>query len=73
MQGEEVYVFHLEYFKDLRKDASSDGTKIKTKETEVIVGDAQAYRSAKKMIDLREDQIERYQDFLKEQRTLAKR
>ena len=62
-----------EYFKDLRKDASSDGTKIKTKETEVIVGDAQAYRSAKKMIDLREDQIERYQDFLKEQRTLAKR
>ena len=61
-----------EYLKDIRRNAGSDGTKVKVKETEVAIGDAQAYATAKEMIDLREDQIERYQDFLKEQRALRK-
>ncbi|MDE6757902.1 MAG: hypothetical protein K2J89_01325, partial [Clostridia bacterium] len=61
-----------EYFKDIRKDAGSEGTKMKIKETELIVGDAQALATAKKMVDLREDQIERYQDYLKEQRFIKK-
>ncbi|MDE5756950.1 MAG: hypothetical protein K2I23_07665, partial [Clostridia bacterium] len=59
-----------EYMKDIRKDATNDGTKIKVKETEVVISDAQACKAAKNMIDLREDQIERYQDLLKEQRAL---
>ncbi|MDE5756806.1 MAG: hypothetical protein K2I23_06930, partial [Clostridia bacterium] len=59
-----------EYMKDIRKDATSDGTKIKVKETEVVISDAQACKAAKNMIDLREDQIERYQDLLKEQRAM---
>ncbi|MDE5911554.1 MAG: hypothetical protein K2H24_04390, partial [Clostridia bacterium] len=59
-----------EYLKDIKRDATSDGTKVKVKETEVIVSDAQACKIAKNMIDLREDQIERYQDLLKEQRAL---
>ena len=62
-----------EYLKDIKRDASGDGTKIKVKETEVIISDAQACKAAKNMIDLREDQIERYQDLLKEQRALSKR
>ncbi|MDE6614272.1 MAG: hypothetical protein K2K24_02065, partial [Clostridia bacterium] len=49
-----------EYFKDIRRGASSDGTKVKVKESEVVVSDAQALATAKNMIDLREDQIERY-------------
>ncbi|MDE6275424.1 MAG: hypothetical protein K2M75_02670 [Clostridia bacterium] len=57
-----------EYLKDIKRDASSDGTKVKVKETEVAIADAQACKVAKNMIDLREDQIERYQDLLKEQR-----
>ncbi|MDE5756519.1 MAG: hypothetical protein K2I23_05445, partial [Clostridia bacterium] len=61
-----------EYMKDIRRDATGDGTKIKVKETEVIISDAQACKAAKNMIDLREDQIERYQDLLKEQRALSK-
>jgi len=61
-----------EYLKDIRRNASNDGAKIKVKETEIAIGDAQAYSAAKEMIDLREDQIERYQDFLKEQRALRK-
>ncbi len=59
-----------EYLKDIRKDATNDGTKVKVKETEVVVTDAQACKVAKNMIDLREDQIERYQDLLKEQRAM---
>ncbi len=59
-----------EYMKDIRKDATNDGTKIKVKETEVVVSDAQACKAAKNMIDLREDQIERYQELLKEQRAM---
>ncbi|MDE6473835.1 MAG: hypothetical protein K2L70_01890 [Clostridia bacterium] len=59
-----------EYLKDIRKDATNDGTKVKVKETEVVVSDAQACKIAKNMIDLREDQIERYQELLKEQRAM---
>ncbi len=59
-----------EYFKDLRKN--SDGTKVKVKETEVIVADQDAYNMAKQMIDLREDQIDRYVEYLKEQRQYKK-
>ncbi|MDE7191209.1 MAG: hypothetical protein K2O35_01875, partial [Clostridia bacterium] len=67
-----VALFRMEdeYLKDIRKDATNDGTKIKVKETEVVVADAQACKAAKNMIDLREDQIERYQDLLKEQRLM---
>ncbi|MDE5548778.1 MAG: hypothetical protein K2J13_00845, partial [Clostridia bacterium] len=61
-----------EYFKDIRRGASSDGTKVKVKETEVVVGDNQALATAKNMIDLREDQIERYNEYLKEQKSLRK-
>ena len=61
-----------EYMKDLRRDATGDGTKVKVKETEVLVSDAQAYETAKKMVDLRYDQIERYQDLLREQRAMKK-
>ncbi|MDE6210358.1 MAG: hypothetical protein K2G42_00060, partial [Clostridia bacterium] len=59
-----------EYMKDIRRDATGDGTKVKVKETEVVVSDAQAYATAKKMVDLRDDQIERYQDLLREQRAM---
>ena len=59
-----------EYLKDIKRDASSDGTKVKVKETEVAIADAQACKVAKNMIDLREDQIERYNDLLKEQRSM---
>ncbi|MBD5086298.1 MAG: hypothetical protein HDT32_02910 [Clostridiales bacterium] len=62
-----------EYMKDIRRGASSDGTKVKVKETEVVVGDNQALATAKDMIDLREDQIERYNDYLKEQRSFKKK
>ncbi|MDE5756953.1 MAG: hypothetical protein K2I23_07680 [Clostridia bacterium] len=62
-----------EYLKDIKRDATSDGTKVKVKETEVIISDAQACKVAKNMIDLREDQIERYQDLLKEQRAMNKK
>ncbi|MDE6472257.1 MAG: hypothetical protein K2L52_04450, partial [Clostridia bacterium] len=61
-----------EYMKDLRRDATGDGTKVKVKETEVLVSDAQAFDTAKKMVDLRYDQIERYQDLLREQRSMKK-
>ena len=62
-----------EYMKDIRRGATSDGTKVKVKETEVVVGDNQALSTAKDMIDLREDQIERYNDYLKEQRSMKKK
>ncbi|MDE6614187.1 MAG: hypothetical protein K2K24_01630, partial [Clostridia bacterium] len=62
-----------EYMKDIRRGASSDGTKVKVKETEVVVGDNQALATAKDMIDLREDQIERYNDYLKEQRSMKRK
>ncbi len=62
-----------EYLKDIKRDATGDGTKIKVKETEVIISDAQACKAAKNMIDLREDQIERYQDLLREQRAMNKK
>ncbi|MDE5990151.1 MAG: MBG domain-containing protein [Clostridia bacterium] len=61
-----------EFMKDIRRNASNDGAKIKVKETEVIIADVQAMKAAKEMIDLREDQIERYSDFLKEQRAMKK-
>ena len=38
----------------------------------MIVGDAQALDAAKEMIDLREDQIERYQEYLKEQKSMKR-
>ncbi|MDE7192108.1 MAG: hypothetical protein K2O35_06550, partial [Clostridia bacterium] len=59
-----------EYMKDIRRDASGDGTKVRVKETEVVVSDKQAFETAKKMVDLRDDQIERYQELLKEQRSM---
>ena len=62
-----------EYFKDIRKNAGSDGTKMKVKETELIVGDNQALSTAKEMIDLREDQIERYNEFLREQKSMRRK
>ncbi len=62
-----------EYLKDIKRDASGDGTKIKVKETEVVIADAQACKAAKNMIDLREDQIERYNDLLKEQRAMKRK
>ncbi|MBD5100469.1 MAG: hypothetical protein HDT29_04260, partial [Clostridiales bacterium] len=62
-----------EYFKDIRRGATSDGTKVKVKESEVVVGDMQALSTAKEMIDLREDQIERYNDYLKEQKSMRKK
>ena len=34
------------------------------------VCDAQAFETAKNMVDLREDQIERYQELLKEQKAM---
>ena len=61
-----------EYMKDIRRNAGSEGTKVKVKETELIVGDSQALATAKEMIDLREDQIERYSDYIKEQRSMRK-
>ncbi|MDE7191437.1 MAG: hypothetical protein K2O35_03125, partial [Clostridia bacterium] len=59
-----------EYMKDIRRDASGDGTKVRVKETEVIVSDKQAFETAKKMVDLRDDQIERYKELLIEQRAM---
>ena len=59
-----------EYLKDIRRNAGSDGTKVKVKETAVIIGDTPAYATAKEMIDLREDQIERYAEYLKEQKAM---
>ena len=67
-----LYKMEDEYLKGLKRDASGDGTKIKVKETELVVSDAQAYETAKNMVDLREDQIERYQDLLKEQRSTTR-
>ncbi|MDE6757903.1 MAG: hypothetical protein K2J89_01330, partial [Clostridia bacterium] len=61
-----------EFMKDIRRNASNDGTKVKVKETELVVSDAQALATAKEMVDLREDQIERYNDYLKEQRAMKK-
>ncbi len=73
-KGITVALFKMEdeYLKDIRRNASGDGTKVKVKETEVPIGDKQAYDTAKDMVDLRIDQIERYNDFLKEQRALRK-
>ncbi|MDE7216115.1 MAG: hypothetical protein K2O08_04845, partial [Clostridia bacterium] len=62
-----------EFMKDIRRNATNDGTKVKVKETELIVGDAQALATAKEMIDLREDQIERYNEYLKEQRSMKRK
>ena len=73
-KGITVALFKMEdeYLKDIRRNASGDGTKVKVKETEVPIGDKQAYDTAKDMVDLRIDQIDRYNDFLKEQRSLRK-
>ncbi len=73
-KGITVALFKMEdeYLKDIRRNASGDGTKVKVKETEVPIGDKQAYETAKDMVDLRLDQIDRYNDFLKEQRALRK-
>ena len=62
-----------EYMKDIRRNATNDGTKVKVKETELVVGDNQALSTAKEMIDLREDQIERYNDYLKEQKSMKRK
>ncbi|MDE6372538.1 MAG: hypothetical protein K2L61_03230, partial [Clostridia bacterium] len=74
-KGTTVALFKMEdeYLKDIKRDATGDGTKIKVKETEVIISDAQACKAAKNMIDLREDQIERYQELLREQRAMNKK
>ncbi|MDE7079113.1 MAG: hypothetical protein K2O95_03240, partial [Clostridia bacterium] len=61
-----------EFMKDIRRNATNDGTKVKVKETELIVADMQALATAKEMVDLREDQIERYNEYLKEQRAMKK-
>ncbi len=61
-----------EYLKDIRRNASSDGAKVKVKETEIAIPDKLSYDTAKDMVDLRIDQIDRYNDFLKEQRALRK-
>ncbi|MDE5990074.1 MAG: hypothetical protein K2H36_00640, partial [Clostridia bacterium] len=61
-----------EYFKDIRRNATNDGTKVKVKESELIVADMQALATAKEMVDLREDQIERYTEYLKEQRSMKR-
>ena len=73
-KGITVALFKMEdeYLKDIRRNASGDGTKVKVKETEVPIGDKQAYDTAKDMVDLRIDQIERYNDYLKEQRSLRR-
>ncbi len=73
-KGITVALFKMEdeYLKDIRRNASGDGTKVKVKETEVPIGDKQAYDTAKDMVDLRIDQIDRYNDYLKEQRALRK-
>ena len=73
-KGITVALFKMEdeYLKDIRRNASSDGTKMKIKETELPVGDKQAYDTAKDMVDLRLDQIDRYNDYLKEQRSLRR-
>ena len=74
-KGITVALFKMEdeYLKDIRRNASSDGAKVKVKETEISIPDAQSYDTAKDMIDLRVDQIERYEDFLKEQRTMKRK
>ena len=74
-KGITVALFKMEdeYLKDIRRNASSDGTKMKIKETELPVGDKQAYDTAKDMVDLRLDQIDRYNDFLKEQRAMKRK
>ncbi|MDE7079221.1 MAG: hypothetical protein K2O95_03800, partial [Clostridia bacterium] len=61
-----------EFMKDIRRNATNDGTKVKVKETELVVADMQALATAKEMVDLREDQIERYNEYLKEQRAMKK-
>ncbi|MDE7078977.1 MAG: hypothetical protein K2O95_02530, partial [Clostridia bacterium] len=62
-----------EFMKDIRRNATNDGAKIKVKETEVVIADVQAMKAAKDMIDLREDQIERYNEYLKEQRAMKRK
>ena len=62
-----------EYLKDIRRNAGSDGTKVKVKETEVLIADEQAFQTAKDMVDLRLDQIDRYNDLLKEQRAMKRK
>ena len=59
-----------EYLKDIKRDATGEGTKMRVKETELIVADAQAFATAKRMVNLREDQIDRYQEYMKEQRLM---
>ena len=73
-KGITVALFKMEdeYLKDIRRNASSDGAKVKIKETEIAVPDKQSYDTAKDMVDLRIDQIERYSDYLKEQRSLRR-
>ncbi|MDE6758407.1 MAG: hypothetical protein K2J89_03910, partial [Clostridia bacterium] len=61
-----------EFMKDIRRNATNDGTKVKVKETELVVADMQALATAKEMVDLREDQIERYNEYLKEQRSMKR-
>ncbi len=41
-------------------------------EEQGVAADAQALDAAKEMIDLREDQIERYQEYLKEQKSMKR-
>ena len=74
-KGITVALFKMEdeYLKDIRRNASSDGAKVKIKETEIAVPDKQSYDTAKDMVDLRIDQIERYSDFLKEQRAMKRK
>ncbi|MCI8945194.1 MAG: hypothetical protein HFE33_05950, partial [Clostridia bacterium] len=74
-KGITVALFKMEdeYLKDIRRNASSDGAKVKIKETEIAVPDKQSYDTAKDMVDLRLDQIDRYNDFLKEQRAMKRK
>ena len=73
-KGITVALFKMEdeYLKDIRRNASSEGAKVKVKETEIAIPDKLSYDTAKDMVDLRIDQIERYNDYLKEQRSLRR-
>ena len=73
-KGITVALFKMEdeYLRDIRRNANSDGAKVKVKETEIAIPDKLSYDTAKDMVDLRIDQIERYNDYLKEQRALRK-
>ncbi len=74
-KGVTVALFKMEdeYLRDIRRNANSDGAKVKVKETEIAIPDKLSYDTAKDMVDLRIDQIDRYNDYLKEQRAMKRK